>query len=334
MQGLMRDNPPLIPSQEVIPSQQAGSKDAPARRAEIWAIGGGKGGIGKSFVSSSLGILLAARNRRVTMVDADLGGANLHTVLGIAPPALTLADFLERRTEDLASLVVETGVPNLRLISGAGDPLESANPKYKQRLRLMARLRALSDEFLLLDLGAGTSFNTLDFFNMAHKGLVVILPEPTSVENGYRFLRAAMLRRLRQVSGHMAFQRLLDDAQNPQNDQSLRHVRNIAERAWDISPVIGEQVLRVAERFSPRLILNQVRGEEDLRVGHGLRNACRNMLGINLRFQGAIPHDDTVWKSIRRRRPHVLESPESAAAVALDGIIERLCDEKQLTMNF
>lgn len=67
------------------------------RRKEIWAIGGGKGGIGKSLLTGNIGISLAMLKKKVLLVDADLGGANLHTTLGIGVPEITLYDFLSRR---------------------------------------------------------------------------------------------------------------------------------------------------------------------------------------------------------------------------------------------
>ena len=88
-------------------------------RRQIVAVGGGKGGIGKSLITSSLGICLARRGRRVVLVDADLGGANLHTALGLNPPKLSLGDFINRRVSSIEEVIMETGVPNLGLISGA-----------------------------------------------------------------------------------------------------------------------------------------------------------------------------------------------------------------------
>src|SRR5512147_3331371 len=91
------------------------------RKKEIWAIGGGKGGIGKSLITGNIGICLARLKQKVLLVDADLGGANLHTTLGIGVPELTLSDFLNRRIEDINGVVIKTAIPNLSLISGAQD---------------------------------------------------------------------------------------------------------------------------------------------------------------------------------------------------------------------
>ena len=67
------------------------------KRCEIWAIGGGKGGTGKSFVTSSIGTHLASKGSKVVLIDADLGGANLHTLLGVSKPRNSLTDFFEKK---------------------------------------------------------------------------------------------------------------------------------------------------------------------------------------------------------------------------------------------
>ena len=65
--------------------------------AEIWAIGGGKGGTGKSLITSGLAIYLADIGKKVTLIDADLGGANLHSILKIIKPKHSLTDFFEKK---------------------------------------------------------------------------------------------------------------------------------------------------------------------------------------------------------------------------------------------
>src|SRR6185436_2717846 len=86
---------------------------------QIWSVGGGKGGIGKSLLTASLGWQLAQLGKRVVLVDADLGGANLHPCLGLQNPKRTLGDFIQRRVAQIEDVAVETGQPGLRLVSGA-----------------------------------------------------------------------------------------------------------------------------------------------------------------------------------------------------------------------
>ena len=109
-------------------------------RGRIIAVGGGKGGVGKSLVTSSLGISLARHGKKVVVVDADLGGANLHTCLGLSNPSRTLSDFINRRVHSIEDVILETGVKNLGLISGAHDHLTASNLKYFQKTRLLSKI--------------------------------------------------------------------------------------------------------------------------------------------------------------------------------------------------
>ena len=77
---------------------------------EIWAIGGGKGGVGKSFVAGNLGILLAQRGFRVILADLDLGGANLHTWLGVNTPEQGVSEFVDRQVEQIHELLIPTSI--------------------------------------------------------------------------------------------------------------------------------------------------------------------------------------------------------------------------------
>ncbi|MES2965718.1 MAG: P-loop NTPase, partial [Bdellovibrionota bacterium] len=93
----------------------------------IWAVGGGKGGIGKSFISSSLAMCLARMGKAVTLVDLDLGSANLHTCLGIKVPQESISDFVAGRVDNLGKIAVQTEIPGLSFISGFNDALNIAD---------------------------------------------------------------------------------------------------------------------------------------------------------------------------------------------------------------
>src|SRR4030065_2962674 len=71
-------------------------------KPRIWAVGGGKGGVGKSVISTNLGVALAKRGYRCILVDADLGGANLHTMVGIPNPAKSLTELFPKDAGNLA----------------------------------------------------------------------------------------------------------------------------------------------------------------------------------------------------------------------------------------
>src|ERR1035438_5027948 len=98
-----------------------------AKQKKVWAVGGGKGGVGKSFVISNLAISLARTGKKVIAIDLDLGGANLHTALGCDIPRTTLNDFLIGQCGKLDDLLVKTSISNLSFISGANDSVGIAN---------------------------------------------------------------------------------------------------------------------------------------------------------------------------------------------------------------
>ena len=77
----------------------------------IIAVAGGKGGVGKSTIAVNLALALGRLGHRVTLVDADLGAANLHTMLGLLNPAAGLADFLDHRVETLEALKIRVLLP-------------------------------------------------------------------------------------------------------------------------------------------------------------------------------------------------------------------------------
>src|SRR5262245_34383523 len=110
----------------------------PGTPAQLWAVGGGKGGIGKSFIASNLATIAARLGCRVVLIDVDFGGANLHTCLGVRSAArVNLSDYLEHRVADFEKLAIETPVPGLRLILGTLAHTGTAKTNPEQRIRIV-----------------------------------------------------------------------------------------------------------------------------------------------------------------------------------------------------
>ena len=208
--------PPQVPLLDEDESLYAKPNVPAARTKQIWAIGGGKGGVGKSLIASSLAISLSRLGHKVVAVDLDLGGANLHTTLGIDLPKQTLGDFLSRRINDIADCVIPTGIPHLDLISGAQDAMNITSLKPSQKAALLKSIRQLDADYIIFDLGAGTGINTLDFFLFSDFGFIVTLPEPTSIENSYRFIKSAYFRHLNYSTSLIEAPPLDSDGHGPQ----------------------------------------------------------------------------------------------------------------------
>jgi flagellar biosynthesis protein FlhG len=290
------------------------------RKGRIIAVGGGKGGVGKSLVTSSLGISLARHGRRVVVVDADLGGANLHTCLGLNSPERTLSDFINRRVARIEDVIAETGVPNLGLISGAHDHLTASNMKYFQKTRLLSRISQVDADIILLDIGAGISFNIVDFFLLAEQGILVVVPEPSSIENAYRFLKMSFYRHLWRSLKASPARKVVEEAMDQKNLVGIRSPFDLLEAVERIDAASGRFLKEKALEFRPRLLVNQVRYPEDERLGHSMSAVCRKHLGIDIESIGAIGFDESVWKANRKKRPFMLDFPDSAAGRSLEQV--------------
>ena len=300
----------------------------------IWAVGGGKGGTGKSLVTGNIGICLAKLGKRVVLLDADLGSANLHTCIGIDPPDVTLSDFLKGRVNKIADVIISTGIPNLGLISGARDFLEVANPKHAQKMKLLRHIQALDVDYILLDLGAGTTFNILDFFLASNQGILMVTPEPTSVENVYRFIKSAFYRRFKRVVKKPEIKEIVTMAMDQRNERGIKTPHDLINHVELLDKEVGLKLRQEMMRFRPRLIVNKARTKNDITIGFSMKNSCSKYFGIQIEYIGYISFDDCVWQSIRRRRPLLLEHPESKPSKCIRDIVHNLLVGSQLSFGF
>ncbi|MCA9730588.1 MAG: P-loop NTPase [Deferribacteres bacterium] len=311
------DNSEWVHAEQLKELRSIFSDDLPHELSEnkVIAIGGGKGGVGKSVFSSALGIALASLDREVVLVDADLGGANLHTMMGILEPEYTFFDFYTLNRESLNDIALETPIEKLRLISGACGTLGLANPKYSQKLRFIRELRSVEAEYILLDLGAGSSYNVIDFFLAADEGIVVTNPDPTSVQECFNFIKICLMRKLKRAfHGNKQVIDLLerDEVTRPGRMKMpmptvLEEVRKIDERAGDFF----QQVL---ESFRPKLVVNMLINPEDTREGVAIQSAAADLLGIDVEYLGYISFDENVRDSVRELKPFLLRDSKSKAS--------------------
>lgn len=298
----------------------------------IWAIGGGKGGTGKSFVAASLGLHLASLDREVVLVDADLGAPNLHTLLGLKADHPDLGDFLSNRLPTLEQAAVETPFRHLRLVKGTENILFVANINHYKKLRLLRHLRQMDAPTVILDLGTGSSFNTLDFFLSANPGIVVATPEPTAIENTYLFLKSCIMRVLKLYMDHYKIrdlhQRMLEQIEK--NSQSLYgFFRSLMES----DRTYGTILYRALRGFRPCLVMNKARDERDVLLGRSVADVARKYLLVDMKYLGALPYDEDVQTSLRGLRPFYLDHRDSAAARSVRQIAEELAYSIEFTLR-
>jgi flagellar biosynthesis protein FlhG len=279
--------------------------------AQVISVASGKGGVGKSVVSANLALVLAQKGKQVVLVDLDVGGADAHVLVGLLNPPFTLTDFLNHRIERLDDLAHPLPIhPNLRIIPGTGDTLATANMAYSQKKRLIRNFQDIHADVIVVDIGAGASYHTLDFFLMADHHVAVATPDPTSVLDLYRFIKLAAIRR---VLSMFVMRDVLAEGLANRDYSSVEEVLDVAGKTDESGRAIAETTLRA---FQPALILNRVSGRARVNVLQ-LKKLLKEYVGGDLTLLGEIPDDPAMEQAVRAYVPVVQHAPTSPAATAL-----------------
>lgn len=320
---------PSSPPPSVPPG--SGGTAPPLGVKHVIAVGGGRGGVGKSVVAVNLAVYLAQLGRKVLLIDADPAGAELHTALGLgqrvslaasAPsPNAGLRETDEAEEDELRA--VPTQVPGLSLVPQLYRAGSTVPVRPGRKARWARELKHLEADYVLLDLGAGTQPATLDLFLTADFGICVSTPEPPSMEASYRFVRAAFVRALRRALVKDRFKlRLVERAEVELGPlpapQDLVH----AIARYDSS--LGQVAATELSRIRPRLVVNNARLRPDTDLGHSMCDLARRHLGVNFDYVGHIEQDDAVWLSVVHQRPLLIDSPTSKSARNLERIARRI----------
>lgn len=287
----------------------------------IVAIASGKGGVGKSLIAANVGIFLATLGKRVVLVDAAFGAANLHIFAGVARPLRTLHETFTQAAVPLRDLAVASHVPGMRLVASVFDPPSAAEPSPEQVASMAAKLRELPADWVVVDLPPGTGRAALELFLQADIGVIAAVPDPTSIELLHRFLRAAFLHRLRQLGlGHW----IRGDAAAAQLEGGAESALDIYRRAMQEGSAELPALRAAILGFAPYLVINSVRSKSDMEMGRAVTSAARRRLGVPLHYLGHLEYDEAVWASTRRRRPVLVEHPETRIAKCFERVTRAL----------
>jgi len=303
-------------------------------KAIIIPVASGKGGVGKSIFSASLAISLANRGEDTVAVDLDLGGSNLHTYLGMPNNNPGVGDFLKQRLRNLQELIVPTGLKNLRFLPGDGKTPFMANIPTAQRFQLLDELQKIRARYVIVDLGAGTSVNTMNFFGLANNGIIVTTLDTPALMNALVFLRNFMFANILSLTreNQTIKRQLLDTYRQSANRENLS-----AEAVFDFIASHDEPLaLRIKNRcrqFTPRFIYNMGDQPEEIRIAERIGATLQKTLSMQAIPLGLIYYDDAVRRAVRKNEVFLPAHPASRYAKCLAGIVSRLTQTSQASTN-
>lgn len=289
----------------------------------VVSVGGGKGGVGKSLVATNLAVAIAQRGRRVALVDGDLGSPNLHTLLGVDRLPRTIDALLDREIGSLNEAQLPTGVPGLTLVAGSPAHPGAANLSHSQKQKLLRHVHALDAEIVIVDIGAGTSFNTIDLFNAADLRLLVTSPDLTAIQNAYAFLKGAVHRALRQLTQTPEQQELVESEGQAQETARLT---GLLKRVRAKAPVLADAIELQLTATGAFLVANQCSESAHHNVPHALARMVHDFLSVDVPVLGCIASSRRIHDSVNRRRPWMLDGASEASAAVLREAAARLLD--------
>jgi len=274
--------------------------------AKIWVTGAGKGGVGKTFVSSSLGITLSKLNNRVLLIDFDLSGGNLHTTFGENPSNKNLANYFHDKAQ-LKDLFHATQIPKLFLIQGFWDSWAPTHLSIEQVRQFIQDCRELPFDYVLFDLGPGPSLAHLELFFQADERILISNSEPTAVEKNYRFIEAFICHSLKENSTEESYGRLEHSlkAYRSHEKRGFFSFRNYLSHECGFDFNFFEEL----QKKPLRLIVNESRSRLDQDLGHSIKSVCNKYFDLSIDYVGCIDFDNAVWQSVKSREPVLIDKP-------------------------
>ena len=200
--------------------------------SRVVAISSGKGGVGKSTLALNLALVLCAQGKRVLLLDADMGMANLDIMLGMVPK-YNLFHMIQgkRKLEE----IIIPGPQGMSIIPGGSGIQELANLPAGDMKRLLVELGKLDNDydFMILDTGAGISQNVTTFLLAADDAIIIATPEPTALTDAYGVLKS-MDRACYEGKVYLVVNRVTDDSEGILVAEKLKMV---AQKYLDVDLV-------------------------------------------------------------------------------------------------
>ena len=293
--------------------------------AILVGVGGGKGGVGKSMAAVNLAVAMAQTGKQTVLVDGDLGSPNLHSLLGIDKISKTVESLFTHEIEHLDEARMPTAVPNLTLVAGTAAAVGAANIAHTQKQKLLRHLHGMKADAVVIDVGAGTSFNTLDLFNAADVRIIVTTPQLTALQNAYSFAKSSVFRELRSLA---AGKEQLDLLEDPRLNKDAAKLKSLVQVVRGKDAFFGSALREALDGMHLFVLGNSVVDERDASTFHAFSRMVKDFLSVECEVLGHLRNSRRAHDSVNRRRPVLMDEDQGDW-----GLLFRRIADKVLAMN-
>ncbi|MCK5310887.1 MAG: AAA family ATPase [Desulfobacteraceae bacterium] len=305
------------------------------KKPKIIAVGGAKGGIGKSIFASNLSVYLSNKGFDTIAADFDLGGSNLHLFLGKTHIKKSINDYLSNEVGNIKDILVKTKY-GPGLIGGNSSQLGASNISFTRKLKLLKAIRNIKADYIVMDLGGDTSYNVLDFFLAADLCIVMTTCDPASYLDAYSFIKVALYRKLNRLFGSESgftgeadhvLKNIIHEATMSRNNPLVKDIDELIQRVKNEHPSSISLINKALSDFTPQIIVNKITDEKAaLQPVNRIQEVSRKKLSINVGHLCSLPFQREIEESARTLIPWVYKAPNGTLAKKIDHIVTKFLD--------
>jgi flagellar biosynthesis protein FlhG len=200
-----------------------------------------------------------------------------------------------------------------------------ANIAHVQKKKILRSLKMLPAEYLVVDLGSGSTYNTLDFFSLGRTGIMVTTPDHPSILKMLTFLKNYIFRQIEDRIGSNGYVKsILTDMYDLPMESQIQSLVQLEEILGAEDPELANIVQKIRAEFRPRIVFNMGTKPEDMAFAKQIDGNLKSVLGVEADYFGFIFADPLIREAIQFRRPFLLHHPDSIPSQEINKIAERI----------
>jgi flagellar biosynthesis protein FlhG len=283
-------------------------------------IASGKGGVGKSILAANLAVALANSGHSVVAIDLDLGGSNLYSYLGLENIYEGVGDYLISKKGKLIDYLVQTNIPNLKYLAADHRITFLANIAFAQKVKLINEIKKIRADYIVIDLGAGTTFNTLDYFDFSNNGFVITTFEKPAILNTLSFIKNFIHRVvLKEIKQNNTISADINKAFKKITGDDYLTINDIISIVGKVDAALASKIVAITRSYHPRIIFNRGEHPDQLEVINHMQRSIKKYLSVDLCFFGFLFEEEPAKLSFNHGNILLKRYPES---ILSKGIIE------------